>query len=68
MTTRLQVSLFSSPERSTEASQGIFVPDLELTNPTPKPESNAIKKRDKRRAWYLQTVLKKSSPDGSTVA
>lgn len=68
MANPIQLSMFSDPGDGQEPPQGIFVPDAEIVNLPPKPLTNAAKERNKRRAWYLQTVVKKTKPDGETLA
>lgn len=68
MTTRVQLSLFDNPEGPDDDPQGIFMPNQPIESIPPRPETNATKKRNKRRSWYLQTQLKRPKGDGKTVA
>lgn len=68
MANPIQLSLFSGPGDDTESLQGFSVPDLEIVKKSIPPLTNATKKRNKRRAWYLQAVVKKPKADGPPMA
>lgn len=68
MATRIQLSLFKTPESLNIGTQGFSMPDEEILPTPPKVETNATRKRNQRRSWYIQTQLKGRNTDGPTVA
>lgn len=59
-----QLNLFGDPAQDYGPDAGFFSEPVYDCAVPPKKESNATKKRNKRRAWYLQTVLKQPKADG----
>lgn len=59
MTVRIQLSLLDDPADPLGPDRDFFVPNQEIIDPPEKEESNAIKKRNKRRSWYISECLKK---------
>lgn len=68
MANPIQLDMFANPPEGLELPAGFVCEDLDIIPTPPRPETNATKKRDKRRSWYLQAVLKKPKADGETVA